>query len=96
MPLLDDIRAKKPELLAIAARYGVSDVRVFGSVARGEERDDSDVDLLVRLAEKRSLFDLGGFQYCSSEMLHRYVDVVMENAIHPRLAPYILAEATPL
>ncbi|MFM9891092.1 MAG: nucleotidyltransferase family protein [Rickettsiales bacterium] len=96
MALLDDIRAKKPQLLEIAAKYGVSDIRLFGSVARGEERPESDVDFLVHLAPGRDYLDLGGFQYCSSEIVGRHTDVVLDHCLHPRLAPYILADATPL
>ena len=96
MALLDDIRAKKPALLEIAAKYGVSDIRVFGSVARGEERPDSDVDLLVHLADGRSYIDLGGFQYRSSEILHRHTDVVLDHCMNKYIAPYIMEDATPL
>ena len=96
MTLLEQIRAKKPQLLAVAAHYGVSNIRVFGSVARGEERADSDVDFLVHLAEDRDYFDLGGFQYSSSEILNRHTDVVMDHCMNKYIAPYILKDATPL
>lgn len=92
MPLLDELRAKRAELEAIGRKYGVSNIRVFGSVARGEERPDSDVDLLVTLDKERDYFDLGGFQYLSSEMLGRRVDVVMDHHIHPELRPYIMQD----
>ena len=96
MALLDDIRAKKPQLLEVAARYGVSDIRLFGSVARGEEGPDSDVDFLVHLAPGRDYLDLGGFQYCSSEILGRHTDVVLDTCLNKYLAPYILRDARPL
>jgi hypothetical protein len=96
MALLDDIRAKKPQLLEVAAKYGVSDIRVFGSVARGEERPDSDVDLLVKLEKGRDYFDLGGFQYLSTEIIGKHVDVAMDDCLHAQLAPRILQDARPL
>lgn len=96
MTTLADIRAKREELEAIGRKYGVSNIRVFGSVARGESGAGSDVDLLVTLEEGRDYFDLGGFQYLSSQLLHAHVDVVMDTHIHRKLAPYITHEATPL
>ncbi len=96
MTTLEQLRAKRAELESIGRHYGVSNIRVFGSVARGEENPDSDVDLLVTLEEGRDYFDLGGFQYSASELLHVHVDVVMDSHIHQRLAPFIQSEATPL
>lgn len=96
MALLDEIRAKKPELMRIAAQYGVSDIRVFGSVARREERSDSDVDLLVHLEKGRDYLDLGSFQHCSSALVGRHADVVLDHCMNKYLAPYILKDATPL
>ena len=52
---------RRKAILALAERYGVYDVRVFGSIARGESGEKSDVDLLVKVRPGRSLFDLGGF-----------------------------------
>lgn len=96
MTTLAEIRAKREELEAIGRKYGVSNIRIFGSVARGEARPDSDVDLLVTLEKGRDYFDLGGFQYLSSQLLHTHVDVVMDTHIHQKLAPYITQDATPL
>jgi uncharacterized protein len=92
MTLLDEIRAKKPELLMIAEKYGVYDIRVFGSVARGEERPDSDVDLLVKLEKGRSYFDLGGFQVDASDLFHRKTDVMLDHTIRPIIAKEIFAD----
>jgi uncharacterized protein len=96
MALLDEIRAKKPQLMEAAARYGVSNIRVFGSVARGEECAHSDVDFLVHLAEGRDYLDLGGFQYRSSEIVGRHTDVVLDHCLNKYLAPHILRDAMPL
>jgi predicted nucleotidyltransferase len=90
MTLLETLHTHRDELLAIGQRYGVSNIRVFGSVARGEEREDSDIDLLVTLAKERDYFDLGGFQNLSSVLLHRKVDVVVDDCIMPSLQDSIL------
>lgn len=91
--VLDEIREKRAEIYAIAEKYGVRDIRVFGSVARGEETPESDVDFLVKLEKNRSYLDLGGFQYNSSAVLQRHVDVVLDHCLHPAFSPNILKEA---
>ena len=93
---LEQLRAFKPQILAIAEKKNAYNVRVFGSVARGEATEDSDVDLLVTLKPEASLFDLGGLNYYISELLNTKVDVVPDNSIRKRLEPIILAEALPL
>lgn len=69
--LLDALRAQRTKILETARRRGVRNVRVFGSVARGDERENSDVDLLVELEPARSLFDLGGFLMDVQDLLGR-------------------------
>jgi predicted nucleotidyltransferase len=80
----------------IAALHGVHSVRVFGSVARGEQRPDSDIDLLVDLEPRRSLLDLIAFAQDLEEALGRHVDAVTERSLSPYLRDKILAEALPL
>jgi predicted nucleotidyltransferase len=63
MALEDLLKAKREEILRVCAKYGAHNVRVFGSVARGEADELSDIDFLVELEPGRSLFDLGGLQY---------------------------------
>lgn len=75
---LDELRARRDEILQLAASHGASNVRVFGSVARGEARPDSDVDLLVDFEEGRSLVDLTGLIIDLEEVLGRKVDVGTE------------------
>lgn len=70
---LVDLRARREELLAIAARYGARNVRVFGSVARGDARSDSDVDFLVELEPDRTVLDLSGLVLDLEETLGRKV-----------------------
>ena len=90
------IETHRRELLAIAARYGVTDVRVFGSMARGDADDTSDVDLLVRPLPGTSLLDLGGLVMDAQELLGRHVDVVSERALNPRIRQLVSREAQPL
>lgn len=92
-PLIETHRA---EILSLAERYGLRDVRVFGSMARGDAVDSSDVDLLVTAPEGTSGFALGGLLMDVSDLLNRKVDIVTERAIHPTLRDRILREAVRL
>lgn len=83
-------------VLPIAREHGVSNVRVFGSFARGEERRDSDVDLLVDLPEQMSLLGLVAFKLDLEGALGRKVDVVESTSIKPALRRYILTDARQL
>ncbi len=95
------IRAIIPEALAARARalgthYGVRNIRVFGSVARGEAGDDSDVDLLVDYVPGH-----GGFafvEFCDEieRLFGRRVDVVTERSLHPRIRERVLQQALPI
>jgi len=80
----------------IAALHGVRSVRVFGSVARREQRPDSDIDLLVDMEPRRSLLDLIAFAQDLEEALGRHVDAVTEKSLSPYVRDRILAEALPL
>ncbi len=90
------VRQKRNEILRIAERHGAYNVRVFGSVARGEAGPDSDVDLLIDAGEKVSPWFPGGLVYDLEELLGRRVDVVTEKALRPELRPYVLSDARPL
>ncbi len=72
------LRTKRNQILQIAAQNGVRRLRVFGSVARGTDDEQSDIDFLVELAPDRSLLDLGKFLYEVRSVLGREVDVVTE------------------
>lgn len=78
-PTLDALRARRDEILALAERYGASNVRVFGSVARGDATPDSDFDLLVSFREGTSLFELSGLWQDLQDLLQRKVDLTTEN-----------------
>ena len=91
-----NLEQKRNDILRIAARYGARNLRVFGSVARGEDRAHSDVDLLVDMDPDRSLLDVVGLGQDLEELLNRRVDVLTGASLHPALRDRILAESRPL
>jgi uncharacterized protein len=90
------IEEKKTEIREIAAKHGARNVRVFGSVARGEARPDSDVDFLVDMEPGRTLLDLGGLLMELRDLLGLDVDVVTEQGLKPRIRDRVLKEAESL
>jgi predicted nucleotidyltransferase len=90
------LEEKKNEIREIAARHGARNVRVFGSVARGEARPDSDVDFLVDMAPGRTLLDLGGLLMELRDLLGMDVDVVTVHGLKPRIRERVLKEAESL
>lgn len=86
---VEEIEKKIAPLLK---RYGVSRAAIFGSYARGEEREDSDIDILVEFEGDRSLLDLAGLKIELEEALGRRVDVLTYNSLHPLLRDRILNE----
>jgi len=90
------IENKRNDILRIAAQHGASNIRVFGSVARGEAEPESDLDLLIQLESGRSLLDLIAIKQDLEDLLERKVDVLTESAISPYLRERILREAVPL
>ncbi len=94
---LQELRAsKRDEILRIAARRGARNVRVFGSVARGENDAASDIDFLVDLEPGRTLSDLGGLLMELQEALGAPVDIATERGLRARIRARVLAEAVPL
>ena len=96
VPALDELRARREEILRLAAARGARKVRVFGSVARGQSTSVSDVDFLVQLDDQRSLFDLGGLLMDLQDLLGCDVDVTTEAGLRPRVADRVLADAVDL
>ena len=96
MNVLEDLRAKREEILRIAAKRGARNVRIFGSAARGEADERSDVDVLVDMEPGRSLLDMGGLLMDLQELLGRRVDVVSERGLRERIRERVLREAIPL
>ena len=84
------------KLLAIAAGHGASNLRVFGSVAKGVDREGSDIDLLVDIRQGTSLFDLVGMQQDFEDVLGMKVDLLTEPELHPELKERVLSEARTL
>jgi len=95
MAIDDLLREKREEILRIAAKHGACNVRVFGSVARGEAGDESDIDLLVEFGPGRSLLDQAGLVADLEELLGRKVDVVTAGGLYWLLRRRILKEARP-
>lgn len=96
MRLLDLLRNQRAEILGIASQYGASQVRLFGSVARGEEREGSDIDILVVLDPDRSLMDHAGLKLDLEALLGRPVDVATERGLNERYRDRVLREAIPV
>ncbi len=97
MVTLDTLRREnRADILRLAETHGARNVRVFGSVATGENRPDSDVDFLVDLDSDRGLLDLGGLLTDLQNLLGTKVDVVESGCVHPYIRNRVLAEAVPL
>ena len=90
---IEQITSKRNEIALIAKQHGATNIRVFGSVARGNADDASDVDFLVDLEKGRSLLDLGGLLVDLQKLLGRPVDVVTEKGLKPRIRERVLSEA---
>lgn len=90
------VRHKRDAILALARQYGACDIRIFGSVARGDAAENSDLDLLVRFEPGRSLFDHGGFLMDLRDLLGVTVEVVSEGGLSERFRQQVLKEAIPL
>jgi uncharacterized protein len=96
MGIDDVVKTKREAILDLAAKYGARRIRVFGSVARGDARPDSDLDLLVAMEDGRTLLDLIGLGQDLEELLGRKVDVVSERGLSVHVRERILAEAVTL
>ena len=90
------LAAKRAEILDFLLPTGISNIRVFGSVARGEDDENSDIDLLADLPPGIGLFGLARAEATLAELLGVSVELVPERALKPRLEKRILAEAVPL
>ena len=96
MSLLTLIKNKKKEILALAEKYGAYNIRIFGSVARGEDDEKSDIDFLVDFKEGVSLLDWGGLLMELRDLLGHKVDVATEKGLHWYIHDRIVKEAVAL
>src|SRR5690349_13544711 len=92
----DIIGDKRDEIIQLASQFGAYNIRVFGSVARGEARPDSDVDFLVQFRPGTSIWEAVGLWQALGELLNREVDLSTDDTIKPAIKPYALKDATPL
>jgi len=96
MDLKTLVQQHREAILDLCAKHGARNVRVFGSVARGEADDKSDLDILVDMDPDRSLLDMGGVLMDLQELLGCRVDVVTERGLRARMRNRVLREAVPL
>jgi len=90
------LREKRDQILTIARQYGARNVRIFGSIARGEGKRDSDLDVLVELEPGRSLLDIIAIKQDLEDLLNTKVDVVTEAAVSPYIRDEVLRQAISL
>ena len=90
------LASKRDQILALAAARGARRLRIFGSVARGEDHEGSDIDLLIDMPAGTSLLQIVGLQQDIADALGMRIDLCTERELHPSLRPRILAEARAL
>ncbi len=90
------IQEKRQDILRIAKEHGAVNIRIFGSVARGEADENSDIDFLVDMEPGRNLLDLGGLLMDLRELLLMDVDVITEKGLKQRIRARVLREAVAL
>ncbi len=97
-PTLDDLRARRDEIIALAEKYGAFDVRVFGSVARGESTPESDIDLMVNARPGTTVFDLVGLWLDLKDLFGRDVSLITDDtdSRNERFMRRVLKDAIPL
>lgn len=96
MTTLDAVRHRRTEILEIARKHGATNVRIFGSVLRGEDHPDSDVDLLVDAPGPTSDWFPAGLILDLEELLRRKVNVITERGLSPIIRDVVLHEAQPM
>lgn len=96
MNLKELIKQRRNEILSLAEKYGAYNIRIFGSVARGQESENSDIDFLVDLRNDRSLWDLGGLWIELNDLLKVRIEVFTENTLKESIRRIASKEAIPL
>lgn len=93
---LDEVRARRADILSLGERFGVRNIRVFGSVARGEAGQDSDLDLLVDVDRGHGYFDMAGFALGVEDELGVFTQVATARGLKERIRDRVLREAVAL
>jgi uncharacterized protein len=93
MTRLEQLRQKRTDILAIADKYGATNLRIFGSVARGDDRPDSDIDILIDQERRWSLFDQIGMMQDLEDLLECKVDLATADALRARIKDRIFKDA---
>ena len=93
MPAILEVKIKRQQILDLANRYKVKNIKVFGSVAKGEDGPNSDIDFLVDCKEDCSLFDLIALRDDLQQILHRKIDLVTPDSIHWTIRNMVIGEA---
>lgn len=93
---LEALRQYKPQILALADKYGMENIRVFGSVARGDAKPESDIDFVLNYKNGSTAWELAGMWHEMEELLHCKVDLVPENAAYPHILAAIEKDGQPL
>ncbi|NJR31188.1 nucleotidyltransferase family protein [bacterium] len=96
MSLNHQLQAKRQEIITLADRYGARNLKIFGSVARGEDQPSSDVDFLVEMDERATLLDYVGLIQDLELLLGCKVDVAEPSSLHPLIRDRVLQEAVAL
>jgi predicted nucleotidyltransferase len=96
MNTMKELSKQRSPILAIAKKRGVLTIKVFGSVARGDADENSDIDFLVEMEKGRTLLDVGGLLMDLQELLKKKVDIVTIKALKPHVKEEVLREALPL
>jgi predicted nucleotidyltransferase len=95
-PTMDELRVKRDEILRLAEKRGAFNLRVFGSVARGDAQPDSDIDIMADWREGISIFDMVGLWLDLKELLSRDIDLVDADTLKKRIRPSAMRDAIPL
>lgn len=96
MNALEALRARESEIQSIAAKHGAGNIRVFGSIARGDARPESDVDLLIDIVGPTTPWFPGALLVDLENLLDRRVDLVVARSLHPLIRESVLKDSVPL
>jgi len=98
MPIknFSDLQKHREDIINLASKYGITNIRVFGSVARGDAHEDSDIDLLVTLPQKIGLLKLSGAELSLEDALKQKVQLISDEGLSPYISNHIINEARPI